>query len=201
MERFEIDVDMDEDLAEQFDIEALPSFVFFKNNTMLNKRVCRADISELKAMLKSTYDRKNKDQSKHEKVTSSASSSSSSNTLSTSSQNELIQFTAGWCGPCQRLHPILEKHCPKYDIEWKVLDVDDERNQEIISKLTVSSIPRLVFYKGGNIIDDFVGVDEARIKRNLELYPSRTCQKIDVTQGLIFEYEFEQDKSKKKKEK
>jgi thioredoxin 1 len=70
----------------------------------------------------------------------------------------LVDFWAEWCGPCRMLTPILEELQKEYGekLEIKKLNVDE--NQAIAQKLSVASIPTLVLYRNGEIVDRSVGV-------------------------------------------
>jgi len=70
----------------------------------------------------------------------------------------VVDFTANWCGPCKALAPLLEKVADAHAGKVKVgkLDVDD--NQATAGEYKVFSIPTLVLFKGGKIVDQSVGL-------------------------------------------
>jgi len=70
----------------------------------------------------------------------------------------LVDFWAEWCGPCQMMTPILEELTeifPKDKIKIGKLNVDE--NPQSAKDYDIRSIPAFIFFKDGQIIDDFVG--------------------------------------------
>ena len=80
----------------------------------------------------------------------------------------IIQFTAPWCGPCRALAPRLGNIVNNYDnIEYYKVDVDE--NPDIVQELMITSVPTVVCYNGGEIIDRCVGLQsDAYYKSVLE---------------------------------
>jgi len=69
----------------------------------------------------------------------------------------VVDFWAPWCSPCLLIAPIietLEKELP--DVKFAKLNVDE--NQDIASMFGIMSIPTLMIFKGGEIVDMVVGV-------------------------------------------
>lgn len=68
----------------------------------------------------------------------------------------LVDFYATWCGPCKMIHPILEELSnERSEVSFKQIDVD---NAEAISKeYGVMSIPTLIIFKDGNLVNKNVG--------------------------------------------
>ena len=69
----------------------------------------------------------------------------------------VVDFWAEWCGPCKSIAPILDKIALAYgdDIKIRKVDIDDQR--ELGTKYNVESIPTLMFFKDGKIVDQLVG--------------------------------------------
>ncbi|MCR4779871.1 MAG: thioredoxin [Ruminiclostridium sp.] len=61
----------------------------------------------------------------------------------------LVDFNADWCGPCQMLKPTLDKLADELD-NVKVVSVNIDREDDLAYKYSVSSIPCLVMFEGGN---------------------------------------------------
>ena len=71
----------------------------------------------------------------------------------------LIDFWAGWCGPCQMLSPIVDAVAEERDdIKVAKLNVDQKDMQEIVMQFRVMSIPMLVVIKDGEETNRSVGV-------------------------------------------
>ena len=69
----------------------------------------------------------------------------------------LVDFWAAWCGPCRIVSPIVEEIGKEYEGKLKVgkLNVDD--NSKVASQYGIMSIPSLLFFKGGQMVDQIVG--------------------------------------------
>ncbi|MEK6543956.1 MAG: thioredoxin [Elusimicrobiota bacterium] len=81
----------------------------------------------------------------------------------------VVDFWAPWCGPCRALAPVLEELSKEYEGKAKVVKVNTDDNPQEASKLHISAIPTIVFYKGGKAVDQLVGVHpKAEIKKRLD---------------------------------
>jgi thioredoxin 1 len=69
----------------------------------------------------------------------------------------LIDFWAVWCGPCRIIAPIVEELAGEYDGKLKVGKLDVDVNQESAIKYGVRSIPTLLIFKGGKVVDTIIG--------------------------------------------
>jgi len=70
----------------------------------------------------------------------------------------LIDFWAGWCGPCRMLAPVIEEIGEEYSEDVKVCTVNVDDEGELASQFNVMSIPTLVVIKDGKTIETTVGV-------------------------------------------
>ena len=69
----------------------------------------------------------------------------------------LVDYWAEWCGPCKMVAPILEEVAADYSDKLSVGKVDVDENQELAAQLNIMSIPTLVLFKDGEVIDQAVG--------------------------------------------
>ncbi len=69
----------------------------------------------------------------------------------------LIDFWAVWCGPCRMVAPIVEQLAQEYSGKLKVLKLDVDSNMQTSVRFNVRSIPSLLFFRDGKLVDTVVG--------------------------------------------
>jgi thioredoxin 1 len=69
----------------------------------------------------------------------------------------VVDFWATWCGPCRMIAPILEQLSVEFDGKVKVYKLDVDTNQRTSMRFNVRSIPTLLFFKDGKVVDQIIG--------------------------------------------
>ena len=69
----------------------------------------------------------------------------------------IVDFTASWCPPCKMLAPVLDRVAQKYEGQAKFVKCDVDENVEVAAKYGVTTIPNLLFFKNGEVVDQSVG--------------------------------------------
>ena len=97
----------------------------------------------------------------------------------------MVDFWAVWCGPCQMVAPIIEELGKEYAGKIKVRKLNTDENPEVAGRYQVMSIPTILFFKNGQVVEKLVG---ARPKRqfkemidSLLAQPCRLSLRIVVT--------------------
>lgn len=81
----------------------------------------------------------------------------------------VVDFWAEWCGPCRLIGPVVEELSKEFDGKAVIgkLNVDD--NREIAAQFGIMSIPTLLLFKNGQLVDKHVGVaSKSDLKKKIE---------------------------------
>ena len=69
----------------------------------------------------------------------------------------VVDFWATWCGPCRIIAPILDQLAVEYAGKAKVAKVDVDANLRTATRFNVRSIPMVLFFKDGQVVDQVIG--------------------------------------------
>ncbi|ATB37568.1 thiol reductase thioredoxin [Cystobacter fuscus] len=74
-----------------------------------------------------------------------------------SSEPVLVDFWATWCAPCRAIAPAIDALATQYKGQLKVAKIDIDQNQDTPQQYGIRSIPTLLVFKGGKVVDQIVG--------------------------------------------
>jgi thioredoxin 1 len=81
----------------------------------------------------------------------------------------LVDFWAGWCGPCKMIAPFIDELAKEYAGKIKVGKIDVDNNPKVATQYGVMSIPTVIFFKKGKVMNQLVGaVSKIDLKRKIE---------------------------------
>ena len=81
----------------------------------------------------------------------------------------MVDFWAPWCGPCRMIAPITEKLAEEYEGRLKLCKLNVDENPQTASKYRVMSIPQILFFKNGEVVDESTGaVSESVLRSKVE---------------------------------
>lgn len=83
----------------------------------------------------------------------------------------VVDFWATWCGPCRKMSPVIEEIAQEYEGRVKFAKVNVEQSVEIAKQYSISGIPSLLVFKGGDSVERLTGLmPKSTIISNIEKY-------------------------------
>lgn len=69
----------------------------------------------------------------------------------------LVDFWAPWCGPCRMIAPVIEELAAEFEGKANICKVNTDEEQDIAVKYGIRSIPTILFFKNGEVVEQMVG--------------------------------------------
>ena len=88
----------------------------------------------------------------------------------------LVDFWAPWCGPCRKIAPLLEQFALENAAAIKVFKVNTDENMNLATGYRIDSIPTLILFKDGQVVERFVGFDKFRLQEAVSQIAGNTTE-------------------------
>jgi thioredoxin 1 len=69
----------------------------------------------------------------------------------------MVDFWAPWCGPCRMIAPVIEELAADFEGKATIAKVNTDEQQDLAVKFGIRSIPSILFFKDGEVVDQMVG--------------------------------------------
>lgn len=81
----------------------------------------------------------------------------------------MVDLWAPWCGPCKQMGPIVDELATEYEGKVKIVKMNVDENTEMPGKFNVMSIPTFLIFKGGEVVQTFIGAKSKEdVKKELD---------------------------------
>ena len=166
-----LNVDDAPGISARFDIQAIPTVLMFRNKVLLKTLVGLRPKEDILAEMADAklIGGKASAEPKAEGPVAEVTDSSFDSFVSGSGY-VLVDCWAPWCGPCRRMGPIVDELAEISKGEIKVGKLNTDDNQATAMRFNISSIPRLLIFKDGNLIDTIVGLEPGLTAAGLKGY-------------------------------
>ena len=78
----------------------------------------------------------------------------------------VVDFYANWCGPCKAVGPVIDSLSQEYSGRVNFAKIDTDANQSLAARYDIESIPTVMIFREGRIVDRIVGAVPAQVYRN-----------------------------------
>jgi thioredoxin 1 len=86
-----------------------------------------------------------------------------------SDQLAVVDFWASWCAPCRMIAPIVDELAEEYQGRVKIFKLDVDANPKSASTYSVRSIPTILFFKDGSVVDTVIGnAPKSKLKEKID---------------------------------
>ena len=75
----------------------------------------------------------------------------------------VVDFWAEWCGPCRMITPIIDELSHEYESEVVIGKMNVDENDEVVGQFGIRSIPTILFFKNGKLVDKHVGAAQKSV--------------------------------------
>ena len=82
----------------------------------------------------------------------------------------VVDFWATWCAPCRMIAPVLDQLAAQYAGKARVMKLDVDSNVKTASRFNVRSIPTMLFFKDGKLVDQVIGADKGKLEAKFKEY-------------------------------
>lgn len=166
-----MDVDMSPRVSSQFGIQAIPTLLYFKGGklvkTVVGLKSKEQIIEEMMGLgfISEVAPKKPATNSSNVSIVTDANFADF-----IASGLSIVDCWAPWCGPCRRMGPIIDNLADISVGQIKVGKLDVDENPEVSRKYDIMSIPALLMFKDGKMVDTIVGLDPSLTPEVLKKY-------------------------------